>query len=106
MFATSSRVRRLKILLMDERHGRLIASRAVQYQVSTTSTDTNGNSFGVELLSQRITYYNRRVVHLIRDRRDVIVSHHHHRKHRDRLFCGTLSEFVRYSRSGESVLQA
>lgn len=46
-------------------------------------------------------YYNRRVVHLIRDPRDVIVSHYHHRKHRDKLFNGTLSEFVRYSWSGD-----
>lgn len=48
-------------------------------------------------------YYNRRVVHLIRDPRDVIVSHYHHRKHRDKLFDGTLSEFVRYTWPGDSA---
>lgn len=46
-------------------------------------------------------YWNRRVVHLIRDPRDVIVSHYHHRKHRDNLFGGTLSEFVRYTRQAD-----
>jgi len=75
-------------------------------RVAVTHDDDPHRKTPDELETDKSAYRRRRVVLLVRDPRDVIVSQYHHRRSRDRDFDGSLSAFLRAQRGGyESLLR-
>lgn len=55
---------------------------------------------GGKVIESKSRYADKKVLLMVRDIRDIIVSYYHHNHKRDLLFDGTISEFIRSERFG------
>lgn len=73
-------------------------------RVAVTHDDKPHRRSVEELQTDKSGYLGRRVILLVRDPRDALVSNYFHNKYRGKVFSGTLGEYVRRPRGGLSSI--